>query len=185
MYIFASLVAHRCLISISSLRRFGFDAHEQSTRSLTHWATHSLTQLPIRLHGGIILETRQLDERDGRSGMVTTHSSAFGSLLKGYRIAAGLTQEELAERARLSARAVSDLERGARRAPYRDTVQQLAEALALNDDERAALEAAARGRAESAESSPGEQDVSLSPTNLLDEPTPFIGRAREIEQIAG
>ena len=39
---------------------------------------------------------------------------AFGSLLRRHRQAAGLTQEELAERARLSARAVIDLERGAR-----------------------------------------------------------------------
>jgi len=42
---------------------------------------------------------------------------SFGALLQWYRTAAGLTQEELAERAGLSRRGVSDLERGSRRAP--------------------------------------------------------------------
>jgi transcriptional regulator with XRE-family HTH domain len=40
----------------------------------------------------------------------------FGSLLRRYRTSAGLTQEELAERAGLSRRGIADLERGARRA---------------------------------------------------------------------
>ncbi|HEX8919240.1 MAG TPA: tetratricopeptide repeat protein [Chloroflexota bacterium] len=121
--------------------------------------------------------------------MVTAYPSAFGTLLKRYRIAAGLTQEELAERARLSVRAVSDLERGARRSPYRDTVQQLAEALALDDDQRLALGAAARGRADSAELPAGdlvarEPSAPLPPANLPSEPTSFIGREREIAAIS-
>src|SRR5204862_7780375 len=71
---------------------------------------------------------------------------AFGELLRGHRAAAGLSQEQLAERAGLSARAVSDLERGARRAPYPHTVAQLAAALGLAAAERARLEAAIRRR---------------------------------------
>ena len=50
-------------------------------------------------------------------------------LLRRERLARGLTQEELAERARLSARAVSDLERGVKRAPRPDTLRRLAAAL--------------------------------------------------------
>jgi transcriptional regulator with XRE-family HTH domain len=38
--------------------------------------------------------------------------SAFGSLLRACREAAGLSQERLAERAGLSLRGISDLERG-------------------------------------------------------------------------
>ncbi len=53
----------------------------------------------------------------------------FADLLRRHRTAAGLTQEALAERAGLSARGVSDLERGARRAPQRSTVQRLIRAL--------------------------------------------------------
>lgn len=44
---------------------------------------------------------------------------AFGALLRRYRLAAGLTQEALAERAGLSGDAVGVLERGARQAPTR------------------------------------------------------------------
>src|SRR5947209_4507638 len=77
--------------------------------------------------------------------MVAVARTPFGTLLKRYRVAAGLSQEALAERARLSTRGISDLERGRHRLPYRDTVAQLAEALELGVAERAALEAAARG----------------------------------------
>lgn len=41
----------------------------------------------------------------------------FGSLLRQYRMASGLTQEALADRANLSSRAISDLERGINRVP--------------------------------------------------------------------
>ena len=57
--------------------------------------------------------------------MATLSSQSFGDLLRQHRLAAGLTQEELADRAGLSVRGLSDLERGARRAPRRETVQLL------------------------------------------------------------
>ena len=69
---------------------------------------------------------------------------SFGTLLASYRRAAGLTQEALAERAGLSVRGISDLERGQRTAPQAHTVRALAAALRLEAPERAALEAAAR-----------------------------------------
>ena len=79
--------------------------------------------------------------------METAPDASFAALLRRFRMAAGLSQETLAERAGLSARAISDLERGARRAPYRETVRLLAGALGLADADRAALEAAVdRGR---------------------------------------
>ncbi len=56
---------------------------------------------------------------------------AFADLLKRFRVAAGMTQEELAERASLSARAISDLERGVKKRPQRETVRLLADALEL------------------------------------------------------
>ena len=65
----------------------------------------------------------------------------FAALLKRQRQAAGLTQEALAERAGLSARAIAYLERGTH-TPYRDTVSRLADALALAPQDRATLEAA-------------------------------------------
>src|SRR3954465_5989729 len=53
--------------------------------------------------------------------------------------ATSLSQEALAERAGLSRRGISDLERGARRAPYLTTVQRLAEAMALTPSDRLEL----------------------------------------------
>lgn len=70
--------------------------------------------------------------------------AAFGELLRQYRVAAELSQEALAERAHMSARGVSDLERGVRTKPYRGTVEQLASALELSAPEQEALERAAR-----------------------------------------
>src|SRR5690349_15356198 len=68
---------------------------------------------------------------------------SFGELVKRHREAAGLTQEELAERATLSVRGLRYLEQGVRH-PYRDTVCRLAAALPLSPDDRRALQAAAQ-----------------------------------------
>ena len=75
----------------------------------------------------------------------SSSSALFGDLLKRFRLAAGLSQEELAERAGLSPRGVSDLERGARTNPRPGTVRLLADTLALTRDERASFLAAAQG----------------------------------------
>ena len=71
-------------------------------------------------------------------------SLTFADLLRHHRTTAGLTQEELAERASLSVDAISTLERGTRRRPRKDTVALLADALALPDEERTVFAAAAR-----------------------------------------
>jgi predicted ATPase len=73
-----------------------------------------------------------------------TQAPLFGDLLRRYRLEAGLTQEALAEGSALSARAISDLERGLRTAPRKETVRLLASALRLDADTAAALEHAAR-----------------------------------------
>jgi class 3 adenylate cyclase/DNA-binding XRE family transcriptional regulator len=76
--------------------------------------------------------------------LTASSSVTFADLLRHHRTMAGLTQEELAARAGLSADAISTLERGARRRPCRDTVALPAEALALPEEEQAAFAAAAR-----------------------------------------
>ena len=63
-------------------------------------------------------------------------SAALGARLRQYRVAAGLTQAELAEQSGLSVRAISDLERGERRFPYADTLERYTSALKLGDVER-------------------------------------------------
>jgi pimeloyl-ACP methyl ester carboxylesterase/DNA-binding XRE family transcriptional regulator len=63
--------------------------------------------------------------------------------IRGFRLRAGLSQEELAERAGVSARAISDMERGLRKNPRPETFRLLADALALDAAERAAFFASA------------------------------------------
>ena len=68
----------------------------------------------------------------------------LGAALKGLRTTAGLTQEGLAERAGISARTVSDLERGLRTVVHYDTAKRIASALGLDDERRRQFEALAR-----------------------------------------
>lgn len=100
----------------------------------------------------------------------------FGALLKDYRLAAGLTQEALAERAGLSARAISDLERGVKRLPREATLDLLAQALALPPRKRALLVGAARPLAVSDALAPSPHP----PHNLPVPLTPLIGRETEV-----
>ena len=86
---------------------------------------------------------------------------------------AGLTQEELAERAGLSVRGLRYLEQGMRR-PYPDTVQRLVDALALSADDRHLLMAAARSRSVAARVGDGRGGRLPLP------PSPLIGREREV-----
>ena len=75
------------------------------------------------------------------------HEGTFGDLLRSHRVAANLTQEGLAERAGLSTRGISDLERGVRTQPYRETLRQLIAALGISGEDRAAFLRAARAPA--------------------------------------
>lgn len=71
--------------------------------------------------------------------------TGFAGLLRGFRLSAGFSQEELARRAGFSVDAVVALERGRRRAPRTGTLFKLADALLLGSEERVQLIAAARG----------------------------------------
>ncbi len=58
--------------------------------------------------------------------MASIQPVPFAALLKRFRKEAGFTQEELAERAQLSVRAISQLERDVRHTPRKDTLALLA-----------------------------------------------------------
>lgn len=104
-------------------------------------------------------------------------SSPFGRLLRRHRLAAALSQAELAEHAGLSTRGVSDLERGARLLPRPATARALADALGLGGEERVAFVAAARS------SEPTVASPSSAPSNSMPPvPVPLttlVGRERE------
>ena len=111
--------------------------------------------------------------------MVTSELD-FGAVLRKHRRARGLTQEALAERARLSRDAISALERSRRRTPRPDTLALLADALELADPERASFAAAAR----QAYVVDPEPQVLATVNNLPVSPTPLIGREAEVEAAA-
>ena len=97
------------------------------------------------------MDTARTDAADFQPSAV----ASFGALLRLYRLAAGLTQEALAERAGLSVQGLRALESGRRQAPYRSTVALLAHALDLAPAAAAALETAiARARPGSSGSRP-------------------------------
>ncbi len=101
---------------------------------------------------------------------------AFGPLLRDLRLAAGLSQEALAERAALSPQAVSALEGGRRRVPRRETVEALANALRLDGESALALAAASRrGR---------EALPAAAPLDLPPMPAPLLGREVELRELA-
>jgi tetratricopeptide (TPR) repeat protein/transcriptional regulator with XRE-family HTH domain len=95
----------------------------------------------------------------------------FGALLRRHRIAAGLTQEELAERAGISVRRVGDLERGVQQIPRRDTVALLAAPLGLSGQEQAAFTEAARRI---------ETPIPALPVASGAATPPFVGRTSEL-----
>jgi transcriptional regulator with XRE-family HTH domain len=114
--------------------------------------------------------------------MASVQPQSFGELLRRYRIAAGLTQEQLAEQARLSARGIGALETGARRAPRKDTVAMLAKALGLAPAEHALLESAARQRLARIQVQTGVAMRTPEPS-LPIPPTALLGREETVRRV--
>lgn len=101
----------------------------------------------------------------------------FGARLRLARRAAGLTQEELAERAGLTPNAISALERGEHHHPYPATVRALVRALGLSDAQGAALVASVPPRGVHA----GRGQASRPP--LAAPRTTLIGRDHDVAAI--
>ncbi|MEV6658792.1 helix-turn-helix transcriptional regulator [Nocardia fluminea] len=65
--------------------------------------------------------------------------NCVAEMLVRYRIRARISQEELADKAQLSVRAIRNIERGYTRYPHIASVRRLGVALDLSDDERTHL----------------------------------------------
>ncbi len=109
-----------------------------------------------------------------------TGTNSLGALLRHLREGAGLSQEELAERAGLSPHAISALERGTRTRPYPHTLRSLAAALDLTEDQRAQLHAAVPAR--SARRAAG--TTTFVPRGLPTPATPLVGRDDDVSRVA-
>jgi predicted ATPase/transcriptional regulator with XRE-family HTH domain len=109
-------------------------------------------------------------------------------MLRRLRLEQSLSQEVLAERARMSVDAISALERGTRRSPQRQTLALLIDALGIDGAARSEFEAAA-ARPVAPRSGPA--DTPSAPLavkrnhNLPFALTSFIGRTKECALLAG
>ena len=109
------------------------------------------------------------------------------SLLRDLRLRAGLSQEELAERAGISARSISDIERGDQVRPFPATVRRLAEGLGLDPQEQARFTECLLARSLPTPERRGSAtlDRTQRAGGLPHSLTTLIGREREIAAILG
>jgi transcriptional regulator with XRE-family HTH domain len=114
---------------------------------------------------------------------VIPEPTTFADLLRRHRLARSLTQEQLAERAEITAKAVGALERGERRRPYRHTVRSLARALALGDGELAELENAVPFRVAPRGVTPP-RSAATQDRDLPTPPDPVLGREDEVDLVS-
>lgn len=119
---------------------------------------------------------RVIFRRAALSGEAPPPQSVFGSLLRRYRLATGFTQEQLAERAYLSQRTISELEGGPASMPRGETIDALIAALELSAEDSIAL----RSVAPRSGGSPGRGMGSA--TMLPAETTPLVGREMDEAQ---
>ncbi|WP_432570738.1 helix-turn-helix domain-containing protein [Kineococcus sp. SYSU DK005] len=111
-------------------------------------------------------------------GVVGVAGADTAVLLRAHRRAADMTIEELAAASGVSARAISDIERGRTRGPQPRTVAALADALALSEAARRALLHAARdGRLSRL---PETSRLCALPADLPD----FVGRQVELTELS-
>jgi predicted ATPase/transcriptional regulator with XRE-family HTH domain len=123
---------------------------------------------------------------------------SLGPVLRRLRLEAQMSQEELAELAHLSVESISALERGRRRAPYRETLRLIANALRLSIVQRDELEFAAKRKtapvgvvqydsadaavpvvSRAGESGSGAANANNLPSRL----SSFVGRESEVAEI--
>ena len=109
----------------------------------------------------------------------------FGGQLRRLRAAAGLTQEELAERAGLTAKGIAALERGRSRRPQAQTLRALAAALGLRDEERRRFFAILVPGATTAAAPPCAPDDADFGAIPRVPPTPLLGRAALVTGVSG
>jgi tetratricopeptide (TPR) repeat protein/transcriptional regulator with XRE-family HTH domain len=119
----------------------------------------------------------------------------YPGLVRKYRLAAGLTQEELAALAGLDVRTISDIERGRTTRPRRSTLDLLARALDRDDLSYAAVRAGQlvreqapgyrSGSASSALSPYGRAGPAVVPRQLPPGVRHFTGRAAELAALSG
>jgi transcriptional regulator with XRE-family HTH domain len=117
-------------------------------------------------------------------GAITVEQQSFAEVLRAHRLAVGLTQEAVAERAGLSVHAIQKLERGVTH-PYRDTTLRLVTALRLSEPDASRFkelgQPAARHRLDDRHAH--EVDIPITPPDLPVPFTSFVGRQDDLAEI--
>jgi tetratricopeptide (TPR) repeat protein/transcriptional regulator with XRE-family HTH domain len=106
----------------------------------------------------------------------------FGALVRQSRTAAGLTQEDLAERTGLGVRTISDIERGLIRRPHRSSVHLISAALGLSNQSGGSRRA--DGPVTPATAA-GQLAAAIVPRQLPAAVSHFTGRAGELDALSG
>src|SRR5215469_6974233 len=136
---------------------------------------------PILLWPAVVFQRQRPGQLPGqcRAGLPChPMPTVFGERLRALRLAARLTQEELAERAGLTAAGISAIERGIRQRAYPRTVTALADALGLAGQGREAFTALAR------RPGPGGPLPGLAGLGALPAPlTTFVGREGDLARV--
>ena len=102
-------------------------------------------------------------------------------MLRQYRAAAGMTQEELAKQAKLSVRTIQNMEQGRSGRPYHRSVRLLASALGLTGPAATELSDLARRWNDTATPGP----ISTPPRQLPPGAAQFVGREAELDALTG
>lgn len=110
-------------------------------------------------------------------------TESFVDLLRAFRTRASLTQEQLAERAGISAEAVAALEQGRRTSPRLSTVSALADAMGLSTFERSQLAETARGTTAPIGEAQQRPIAQSRPSSIPTPLTPLVGRHSEVERL--
>jgi tetratricopeptide (TPR) repeat protein/transcriptional regulator with XRE-family HTH domain len=125
------------------------------------------------------------DSGDGAVS-VNTRQAMTGMRVRQARLAALMTLEELAEKSGVSARAISDLERGRTRSAYPRTLRLLADALGLSwsaDGELVPPDGAADQHDLPDVPAPADDATPLTPGQLPAGPRHFTGRTAELAKL--
>ncbi|MCA9860498.1 MAG: helix-turn-helix domain-containing protein [Thermomicrobiales bacterium] len=119
--------------------------------------------------------------------MSPSNQAQLGELLRTYRVRAGLSQEALAEASGVSARTISDLERGQRSSAHLETMRMLGAALGLSDDNFQRFLTSARPDIRPEDGRPDELPPRIGPgswsASLPGRRAPLVGRETDVTRL--
>lgn len=101
----------------------------------------------------------------------------LAEMITRLRVDHGMSQQALADRAGISVRAISDLERGVTRRPHRDTVRAIAGALRVDPATARGLERMSRA------APPPTRTLRRPQINVPEPPAPLLGREDDLAEV--